>query len=96
MNGSRDLISIQDGVICLSGALTHGTVNAVYQNTPAFTEPDYRIDLREVEKVDSAAFALFLIWRDRAARNSSNLRFSHVPDKLKEIAQLANLERVLD
>lgn len=89
-------INIRDGVISLSGALTHNTIPAIYRNTPAFTEPETRIDLQGVEKVDSAAFALFVVWRNRAARNSSSLRFSHVPDKLKEIAQLANLERILD
>ncbi len=83
-------------MISLSGALTHNTVHAVYQNSPVFTRPDYQVDLRGVEKVDSAAFALFVIWCDRAARNSSSLHFSHVPDKLREIAQLANLETILD
>ena len=53
---------MQDDVISLSGALTHNTVHAVYRNTPVFTRPDYQIDLRGVEKVDSAAFALFVIW----------------------------------
>ncbi len=96
MNGSRGQISVQGDVISLVGVLTHNTVNAVYQNTPAFTRPDYQINLQGVEKVDSAAFALFVFWYDRAARNSSNLHFSHIPDKLKEIAQLANLEKILD
>ncbi len=96
MNEPRSPISVQDDVISLFGALTHNTVTAVYRNTPAFTRPDYQVDLQGVEKVDSAAFALFVIWSDRAARNSSNLHFIHVPDKLKEIAQLANLESILD
>ncbi len=96
MNGSSSQIRVQDDVIRLSGVLTHNTVHAVYQNTPAFTRPDYQVDLRAVEKVDSAAFALFIIWYDRATRNASKLHFSGVPDKLKEIAQLANLETILD
>ena len=83
-------------MIRLFGALTHNTVHAVYQSAPAFTKPDYQIDLQGVEKVDSAAFALFVIWYDRAGRNSSNLHFSHIPDKLRKIAQLVNLERILD
>ena len=96
MNQPGNQISIQGDVISLVGVLTHNTVNAVYQNTPTFTKPDYQIDLQGVEKVDSAAFAMLVIWYDRAARNSSNLHFIHIPDKLREIAQLANLERILD
>ncbi len=96
MSESRNQIRIEDEVVSLAGALTHNTVEAVYRMTPAFAKPDYEVDLQKVEKVDSAALALLVIWRDRAARNSSNLHFRHVPAKLGEIAQLVNLERILD
>ena len=96
MNEARIQISIRGDVINLVGVLTHNTINAVYQNTPAFTEPDYQIDLQEVEKVDSAALALFVNWNNRAIRSSSSLHFTHIPDKLRDIAQLANLERIFD
>ncbi len=96
MNEAPFQISIRGDVINLVGVLTHNTINAVYQYTPAFTEPDYQIDLQEVEKVDSAALALFVNWYYRAIRNSSNLHFTHIPDKLRDIAQLANLERIFD
>ena len=96
MDEPHSQIKVQGDVISLAGALTHSTVNAIYHSTPTFVEADYQVDLREVKKVDSAAFALLIIWRERAARNSSNLRFRHIPDRLREIAQLANLASILD
>ena len=53
------------------------------------------IDLGGVEGSDSAGLALLLEWLDRGRARGRRIRFRGLPDPLRRIARLSNLESLL-
>jgi phospholipid transport system transporter-binding protein len=53
------------------------------------------IDFSQLEKVDSAAVSLMLVWLREAQRNSINLRFANVPDNLSSLSKLYGVAELL-
>lgn len=81
----------------LSGSVIIATVNSLFNeslNTQAGSG-NLVIDFGGVEKVDSSAVSLMLVWTRAAQRNKVNLRFTHVPDNLMSLATLYGVAELL-
>lgn len=55
-----------------------------------------QVDLGRVDAADSCALALLMEWQRAAARQGRTLRFHAVPDLIRELAALSEMDRVLD
>ncbi len=80
--------------IRLAGKLTTESVARVFMNTPEFTEPAYRVDLQEIDEIDSAGLALLVYWQTCAKASASTLNFTNPPKKLLDIAEIGGLTRL--
>lgn len=85
-------ISIAAGTVRISGELTAKTVTEVLTRTPSFSNTTCQVDLAEVQRSDSAGLALLVHWQNLAAKSSVVLKFSNVPNQLKQLAQLSDLD----
>ena len=77
----------------LEGALTFTSMPGILGLTRDFLArtdlPDALvIDLSAISEVDSSAVALLLNWRREAQRLRKRLEFIHIPDNLKALAAL--------
>ncbi len=84
----------------VSGSVTIATVRALF-NEGLRLQGDYKVgsemlvDLARLEKVDSSAVSLMLIWLREAQRNKINLRFTNVPDNLLSLTKLYGVAELL-
>ncbi len=53
------------------------------------------IDFARLEKVDSSAVSMMLVWLREAQRNKVNLRFVNVPGNLLSLARLYGVAELL-
>ena len=78
------------------GELTSANAGAVLAAAGALTLPaDGEVDLRGVEEIDSAAVAVLLALKRRAADKSPPLRFVGIPASLASLAELYGVEEIL-
>ncbi len=77
--------------IRLAGKLTTASVARVFMNTPEFTAPLCRVDLREIDEIDSAGLALLVYWQTCAKASASTLSVTNASKKLLDIAELGGL-----
>ena len=54
------------------------------------------VDLGAVERADSSALALLMEWERAAAGVGGSLKFVSVPEQLRQIASLSEMDQVLD
>jgi phospholipid transport system transporter-binding protein len=54
-----------------------------------------RVDLKGVNRADSAGLALLLEWLRRAERHGCEISFVNVPEQLMSIARVCGLEGIL-
>lgn len=92
--GASDTIDASGTDIRLAGKLTSQSVARVFTGTPKFTEPAYRVDLQEIDEIDSAGLALLVYWQTCAKASASTLSFVNVPKKLLAITELGGLTRL--
>lgn len=57
--------------------------------------PRCQFDLSAVESLNTAALSLLLSWRRHADQASTELEFFNLPESLRAIAQLSDLESML-
>lgn len=80
----------------LSGSVTIATVNALFnEGLKAQAGSNLVIDFSRLEKVDSSAVSLMLVWLREAQRSKVNLRFANVPDNLMSLATLYGVSELL-
>ncbi len=53
------------------------------------------IDFARLEKVDSSAVSMMLVWLREAQRNQVNLCFINIPDNLLSLAKLYGVAELL-
>jgi phospholipid transport system transporter-binding protein len=77
----------------LAGALTVDTAASVLEASRAAALPATGIvSLASVDSVDSAAVAVLLAWRRRAAAEGKDVSFTDVPASLSALAELYGVE----
>lgn len=86
-----------DGRIAVTGELVFATVGAArVQALRLFSQARaMRVDLGGVSKADSAGLALLIEWMREARRRHQNVHFEHIPDGLRVIAELSDVESLL-
>lgn len=86
-----------DGRIVLSGALDIHTVNTIYEKVDLQSsgKKHVRIDLMQVENVDSAGVALSVQLVDDAQNLGINLSFENVPAKMAQLIRVNRVESVI-
>lgn len=84
--------------ISVAGTLTIATAPGVLEvATDCFAGESrhLNIDLSGLQQVDSAALAVLLEWLRRAGRRDQQLAFCEVPDRLRQLAQISELDGML-
>ena len=80
----------------LAGALSMDTAAGVLEASREAPLPGTGIvSLAAVESVDSAAVAVLLAWRRRAAAEGEDLSFTDVPASLSALAELYGVEELI-
>lgn len=84
----------------VSGDVTMDTVSSLFSEGLKLGENsavpgDLTVDFLRLEKVDSSAVSLMLVWLREAQRNKVNLRFANVPANLMSLVNLYGLTELL-
>lgn len=79
------------------GELDFDSVAHLWETTGSLfrAEPIYRIDLSGVQRSNSAGVALMVEWLRQARRRQWPLAFVNIPDQMRAIIEVAELETVL-
>lgn len=81
-----------DGVHALTGSLTFETAATAVELSPLKSgDRDCTVDLSGVGAIDSAGLAVLVEWLAQAARINCDLRFSDVPGRLGQLAEIAGV-----
>lgn len=96
MNEAR-LQSIAEGQCRLEGVVTMETVPDLLDQSASLFNPSssLEIDCSGIEHADSAAVALMLEWMRQAAAVGGEIRFRGLPDRLRAIVEVSDLEDVI-
>lgn len=78
----------------VSGDLTYGTVPAAFEQQLQFAS-ETRINLQNVERIDSAGLALLVDWVCAARNQGKILVLEQIPDSLKSLIEVSGLTEVL-
>ena len=91
------LNDLGDGRFEIEGLLTFETVaDALEQSKVLFDQYDrLEVDLGPIEKSDSAGLALLLEWINWAKYYVREIRFSNIPDQIRAIARISEVEEML-
>ena len=81
----------------VTGPLRLDTVAEVHQNLKlqSITTKSVQFDLGGVKDADSAAVALCIEWVTQAQQHNLEIRFVDMPENLKRIARVNNVESLL-
>lgn len=82
------------GGYSLSGELTYSTVPTVFDQGILFAN-ETRLNLRNVDRIDSAGLALLVEWTCAARREGKVLVLEQMPESLKSLIAVSGLREVL-
>lgn len=88
----------RDGdTVHVHGELDFDSVAHLWETTGSLfrAEPIHRIDLSGVQRSNSAGVALMVEWLRQARRRQWPLAFVNIPDQMRAIIEVAELETVL-
>jgi len=90
------VLRADDGRWVVAGPLTIGNVAHVLADSVDLPLPQSgRIDLQDVDPVDSAGVALLLEWKRRATAEGKGLRFENVTPSMASLAELYGVDELL-
>lgn len=100
MNNTSSNFSVQrtGDTISVAGTLTIATAPGMLAAAGKCFGGESRrlqIDLSGLQQVDSAALAVLLEWLRRAGQHDQQLVLCEVPDRLRQLAQISELDGVL-
>lgn len=88
-----------DRVVTLApeGPVTLATVNQLLSKLPtASRDQSFILDLSQARPLDSSALALVATMKSRATRQGANFRLLNIPDALRPLAQIYDLEEFIE
>lgn len=93
-----ELIDRGNGRISLNGRMTFDTAGAILRESEPLFEKHTRIevDLSGVTHSDSAGLALLLEWITWANHTVREIRFTGIPEKVRQIARTTEVEDLLN
>ena len=82
----------------LTGEVTFATAERILRDSSQMfaRQQGIEIDLSDVVKTDSAGLALLLEWLRIANDSGAAIRFQNIPEKVRAIAQTAEVEALLE
>jgi len=85
------------GAFAVTGAVTFATAGALLEEGRAqfAGQSAVAVNLREVNRIDSAGLALLLEWLRQAQTEQRALTFTGLPEKLLAIARLSGVDGLL-
>jgi phospholipid transport system transporter-binding protein len=90
------VLRADDGRWVLAGPLTINNVAAVLAASVGVPLPTTgRVDLKDVDPVDSAGVAVLLEWKRRALAEGIQLAFESVPPTMVSLAELYGVDELL-
>ncbi len=92
-----DLTDRGAGHFELKGEMSFNTAEQILRDSEKVFQRQTKIsiDLAGVTRTDSAGLALLLEWIGRAGRSGSEISFIAVPEKLRAIAETAEVQQLL-
>lgn len=89
--------SLGEGRMQLSGVLDLDSVSALLSAIEALTYdvPAVAVDLRDVERADSAGVAVLIAWMRSARQAQRDIRFLNMPSQMLNIARVSGLDAIL-
>lgn len=87
-----------DGMLTVSGVLSFDTVPDVFARSAAWVQKSQgaiTIDLKNVERADSAGLALLVEWLQLALRQNRELRFANMPEQVRSLIRVNGLSKAL-
>ncbi|MFK7893705.1 MAG: lipid asymmetry maintenance protein MlaB [Granulosicoccus sp.] len=81
----------------LSGALDFDTASGLLSSVTALIaeHPRLEIDLSGISKTNSAGLALMIEWLAQARKSGHVVTFSHIPDSLRQLAVVCEVDRLI-
>lgn len=94
---SVQLEKADDGRLRVSGELSMNTVPELLKqgHLQGGSDGDIHVDLRDVERADSAGVALLIEWQRAANRQQRTIRFQNIPSQMLAIARLSGVDELL-
>ena len=90
------VLRAEDGRWVLAGPLTISNVAGVLAASVDMPLPSTgRVDLKDVDPVDSAGVAILLEWKRRALAEGMQLAFDSVPPTMVSLAELYGVDELL-
>lgn len=92
------MITRTGDLIRVTGDVTMATASALFREglkSPSPENSNMVVDFSQLEKMDSSAVSLMLVWMREAERSKVNLRFEKVPDNLISLARLYGVADLL-
>jgi phospholipid transport system transporter-binding protein len=87
-----------DGTLTVRGVLNFDTVPDVYTRSLAWVQKSQgaiTVDLKNVQRADSAGLALLVEWLHLARRQSRELKFVNVPEQVRSLIRVNGLSNAL-
>ena len=98
MPASAELRQVDSGHFAVVGELGFDTVRGLLASGAtrfAGAEAQFEVDLSGVTQGDSAGLALLIEWLKLATRSGKTVRFTRVPEQLRALAQISEIESFL-
>jgi len=97
MTEDASIEAARNGRLVVRGTVTFTTVPRLYEQSRSLFrgDADMVVDLRGVERADSAGLALLVEWMREARRNERSVRFVNMPHQMLAIARVSSLDQVL-
>ncbi|WP_205066544.1 lipid asymmetry maintenance protein MlaB [Pantoea coffeiphila] len=94
---TADLLSwtVDSGLLRLSGELERETLLPLWQQRDQLMQQAEVIDVSSLDRVDSAGLALLVHLRQIALQNGKTPHFTGIPDKLRSLITLYNLQEII-
>ena len=98
VSAAAQLVDCGDGCFSLRGELNFETVAGllVDSKTRFAGHGEITLDLAAVENANSAGMALLLEWRALCHADNTLLRILHLPENLRQISRVCDVEALLD
>lgn len=87
-----------NGTLTVSGVLSFDTVPDVFAKSAAWVQKSQgaiTIDLKNVDRADSAGLALLVEWLQLARRRNLSLTFANMPEQVRSLARVNGLSNAL-
>jgi phospholipid transport system transporter-binding protein len=93
---SAQIKKSDDGHLLVIGELSMSTVPALLaQNDLRDSRGDVSVDLKGVERADSAGVALLVEWQRMARQQQQEISFKNIPSQMLAIARLSGVDELL-